>query len=445
MGAVTVRATSKLLAAALTLVLLAAPVRAQSLQLIRDAEIEAAVAALARPIFESAGISPSGVDIYLVRDDRLNAFVAGGQNLFLYTGLLRRAENPEQLAGVIAHEAGHISGGHLVRLSDAADKAAVEQILGMVLGAAAAVAGAPQAGGAIAMGSADFAQQGLLRYSRSQEQAADQAAVTYLDRTGIGAAGLRDFFEILDQKRMLSGAAPTPYLQTHPLTRDRIQFVDRHVEEGARSSLDDAVVDRHARMVAKLDGFLEPPAQVRADYADRDDIPARYARAIATYRLNDVPGAVRAVEELIGREPDNPYFRELKGQILFESGSVEAAVAPYRAAVARAPDTPLLKLGLGRALLQSGRPEAAIDPLEAVVRAEPRNAFAWRTLGIAHGRTGDIGESNLALAEAALLQRRLDDAGLYLARAEEHVGGSASRQHLADLKNAFETARDEGR
>ena len=181
---------------------------------------------------------------------------------------------------------------------------------------------------------------------------------------------------------------------------------------------------------------------MRADYADRDDIPARYARAIATYRLNDVPGAVRAVDELIGREPDNPYFRELKGQILFESGRVEAAVAPYRAAVARAPDTPLFKLGLGRALLQSGRPGEAIGPLEAVVRAEPRNAFAWRTLGIAHGRTGDIGESNLALAEAALLQRRLDDAGLYLARAEEHVGGSASRQHLADLKNAFETARD---
>jgi predicted Zn-dependent protease len=440
----TVRAGSKLVAAALTLILLAAPVRAQSLQLIRDAEIEATVAALARPIFAAAGITPSGVDIYLVNDDRLNAFVAGGQNLFLYTGLLMRAENPEQLAGVIAHEAGHIAGGHLVRTSEAMENAAVEQILGMVLGAAAAVAGAPQVGGAIAMGGQGLAQQGLLRYSRGQEQAADQAAVSYLDRTGIGAAGLRDFFEILDQRRLLSGAQPTPYLQTHPLTRDRITFVARHADEG-ESSLDAAARERHARMVAKLEGFLEPPARIRDDFAGRDDIAARYGHAVATYRLNDVPGALREVRALIEAEPDNPYFHELEGQILFETGEVEAAVAPYREAVRRAPNEPLLKLGLGRALLESGDPVAATAQLEAVVRAEPRNAFAWRILGIARGRAGDLGASNLALAEAAILQRQLDDAGLYLARAEERVTSGPQRQQLADLERALDEARERRR
>ncbi len=445
MGAVTVRATSRILAATLALVLLAAPVRAQSLQLIRDAEIEATVSALARPIFESAGISPSGVDIYLVRDDRLNAFVAGGQNLFLYTGLLMRAETPEQLAGVVAHEAGHISGGHLVRTAEAAENAAIEQILGMVLGAAAAAAGAPQVGGAIAMGGQGMAQQSMLRYSRAQEQAADQAAVTYLDRTGIGAEGLREFFEILDQKRMLSGAAPTPYLQTHPLTRDRITFVARHVDAAAARGASDEMRERHDRMVAKLQGFLEPPGRVRDELAERDDVAGRYGHAIATYRLGDVEGALRDLAELIRLEPENPYFRELEGQIRFETGDVEAAVDPYRAAVRLAPDEPLLKLGLARALLESGAPEGAVDSLEAVVRAEPRNAFAWRTLGIARGRTGDLGASNLALAEAAVLRRRLDDAGLYLARAEEHVETPAQRQHLADLRRVYERARERDR
>ncbi|MFP4125798.1 MAG: M48 family metalloprotease [Alphaproteobacteria bacterium] len=438
------RARSKILAAVLTLMLLVAPARAQPLQLIRDAEIEATIADLARPIFESAGISPSGIDIYLVDDDSLNAFVAGGQNLFLYTGLLMRADSPEQLAGVIAHEAGHIAGGHLIRLGDAAERAAVEQILGMVLGAAVATAGAPEAGGAVAMGGQGLAQQGLLRYSRAEEQAADQAAVTYLERTDIGAAGLRDFFEVLDQQRLLSGAEPEPYLQTHPLTRDRINFVARHAE-GDTSGIDDAMRERHARMVAKLRGFLEPPAQLREELGDEDGIAARYGHAVATYRLDDVAGALREVRALIETEPDNPYFHELEGQILFETGEVEAAIEPYREAVRLAPDQPLLKLGLGRALLESGRHEDAVARLEGVVRAEPSNAFAWRTLGIARGRAGDLGASNLALAESAVLLRQLDDAGLYLARAEERVTSGSQRQQLADLERALEDARERRR
>lgn len=439
------RARLKILAAAFALVLLAAPANAQSLQLIRDAEIEATLATLAQPIFESAEISPASVDIYMVNDDSLNAFVAGGQNLFLFSGLLMEAETPEQLAGVIAHEAGHIAGGHLVRVADAARNAAVEQILAMALGAAAAVAGAPEVGGAIAMGGQGFAQQGFLSFSRSQEQAADQAAVTYLDRTGIGAAGLRDFFEILDQRRMLSGAQPTPYLQTHPLTRDRITFVARHASDDAASGVDATARERHARMVAKLEGFLEPPARVREQFAGERGIAARYGHAIATYRLNDVPGALREVRALVETEPRNPYFRELEGQILFETGQVEAAVEPYREAARLAPDQPLLKLGLGRALLESERPAEAAAQLEAVVRAEPRNAFAWRTLGIARGRAGELGASNLALAEAALLQRQLDDAGLYLARAEDRVTSGAELQQLADLERALDEAFARGR
>jgi len=444
-GRASVRAMTKFLAALLVVVLAAAPARAQRLSLIRDAEIEATVGALAGPIFESAGISPASVDIYLVNEDSLNAFVAGGQNLFLFTGLLMRAETPAQLAGVIAHETGHISGGHLVRLAEAAENAAIEQILGTVLGAAAAAAGAPAVGGAIAAGSSQFAQQGFLSFSRAQEQAADQAAVTYLEQTGIGAGGLLEFFEILDQRRLLSGVQPTPYLQTHPLTRDRISFVARHVEQGDQATLPAGAEERHDRMVAKLEGFLEAPARAREAFAGRDDIAARYGHAIATYRLNDISGAVREVDALIAAEPANPFFHELKGQILYETGRVDAAVEPYEEAVRLAPDEPLLRLALGRALLETGDPNDAAAALEAVVRAEPRNAVAWRTLGIARGRAGALGPSNLALAEAALLRRDLDDAGLFLSRAEDLVSAASDRQQLADLRQALETARDRAR
>ncbi len=430
---------------AVSLFLATGPAHAQ-FQLIRDAEIEATVRDLASPIFSAAGVSPSSVDIYLIADDRLNAFVAGGQNMFLNTGLLMRAETPEQLAGVIAHETGHIAGGHLVRLSEARDNASVEQILGLVLGAAAAVAGSPELGGAITMGGQGLAMQNFLAFTRSQEQSADQAAVGYLDRTGIGSRGLLEFFEVLDQQRLLTGARESPYLQTHPLTRDRMSFVERHVASSPPAvPMSADAQERHARMVAKLRGYIEQPSRALASFGDSQDVASRYGRVIATYRLNDVAGALREIDALLALEPNNPYFHELKGQMLYETGRVNEAVEPYRQAVRLGGGAAPLQLGLGRALLESGDPDGAAEALRAVVRAEPRNSFAWRTYGIALGRAGDLATSNLALAEGALLQRKVDDAGLYLTRAEDLVTSGTQRQWLNDLQQAFEIARDDAR
>ncbi|MEO1089414.1 MAG: M48 family metalloprotease [Pseudomonadota bacterium] len=422
------------------------PARAQ-LSLIRDAEIETTIRDLSAPVFSAAGVNPSSVGIYLVNDDRLNAFVAGGQNLFLFTGLLLRSETPEQLAGVVAHETGHIAGGHLVRLSAAADRAAVEQILATVLGVAVAAIGAPEAGTAIIAGGNQFARQGVLSFNRGQEQAADQAAVSYLDTTGIGAKGLLEFFEFLDDQQ-LGGARLNPYLQTHPLTRDRMSFVQRHVRaQGDRPSrLPADAVERHERMVAKLSGFLERPDQVYRRYEGRDDFAARYARVVATYRSNDARAAIRELEPLLAQEPRNPYLHELKGQILFERGQVAEAIEPYRMAVSLAPNQPLIEFGYGRALLADGQDNAAVTALERVVRAEPRNSQAWRTLGIARGRAGDLGRSNLALAEAAILQGVAPDARLYLGRADDLIGGGGTdRQQYLDLLVALEDLEREQR
>ncbi|MFW5833472.1 MAG: M48 family metalloprotease [Pseudomonadota bacterium] len=420
------------------------PASAQ-LGLIRDAEIERTVRDLAAPLFSAAGIPPSSVSIYLVNDDRLNAFVAGGQNLFLNAGLLMRAETPEQLAGVIAHETGHIAGGHLVRISPAADRAEAVRVLGMVLGAAAAAAGAPEVGMAAMLGGQQVGQQSFLRFSRGQEQAADQAALNYLEATGTSARGLAEFFRILDDQRMLSGSRVDPYFQTHPLTRDRIEFVERQVAaERERRPLDPATVERHERMVAKLAGFMESPASVSRRYEGRDDFAARYARAIAAFRSNDAPGALRQLAALQAEEPDNPFLHELQGQILFERGRVADAVAPYRRAVDLAPREPLIRLGYGRALLETGEEAAAADALATVVQAEPSNSFAWRQLGIARGRLGEVGTSNLALAEAAVLRGEFADARLFLARADEALAeGSRERRQLNDLRVALETAERE--
>ena len=239
-----------------------APAKAQGgFKVIRDVEIEVMLRDMTDPILEAAGISRGAVDLYIVQDKALNAFVAGGQNLFLNTGLLMRTDHPGQLAGVIAHEVGHIAGGHLSRVGGARDRAVAEVILSTVLGAAAAVAGAPALGTAIIAGGQTVAQGEFLSFSRSQEQAADQAGVSYLRRIGVSSAGLGEFFHILDNQSLLSASRTNPYLRSHPLTRDRIRFVESQVEPQANGDPGYPAEWEiaHSRMVAKLAAFLGDP------------------------------------------------------------------------------------------------------------------------------------------------------------------------------------------
>jgi predicted Zn-dependent protease len=405
------------------------PARAAEISLIRDAEIEATLRQIAGPILDAAGLGRDSVRIYIVRDDQLNAFVAGGMNLFLNTGLIMRTEHVGQLAGVMAHEVGHISGGHLSRVGGAQRRAAAEMILATVLGAAAAVVGGTGLGAAIITGGQSYAQSGLMRFSRGQEQAADQAGVSYLERAGISAAGLAEFFRILENQNVLAVSNTSPYLQTHPLTRDRIQFVEHQVaaEGGRLAELPPGWELAHGRMVVKLQAFLLDPSEVLQRYQSDDTLLGRYARAIALYRLPDLPAALEGIDALLAEHPDDPYFHELKGQMLFENGRIEEAIAPYRKAVELRPDAALLRVGLAQALVESGAADAnaeAIADLEEAVGREPTNAGAWRLLGIAQGRDGREGVSNLSLAEYALLIGKQDDARLYARRAEGKIDPS---------------------
>ena len=405
------------------------PARAAGISLIRDAEIEATLQQIAGPILDAAGLGRGSVRIYIVNDSQLNAFVAGGMNLFLNTGLIMRTEHAGQLAGVIAHEVGHISGGHLSRVGGAQRRAAAEMILATVLGAAAAVAGAPSLGTAIITGGQSYAQSGLVRFSRGQEQAADQAGVTYLERAGLSAAGLAEFFRVLENQNVLAVSRTDPYLQTHPLTRDRIRFVESQVaaEGGRFGELPAGWALAHRRMVVKLQAFLLDPREVLHRYRGHETLHGDYATAIALYRLPDLPAALAVIDDLLAEHPDDAYFHELKGQMLFENGRIEEAIAPYRKAVELRPDAPLLKVGLAQALIESGAPGAnaeAITHLEEAVAREPTNASAWRLLGIAQGRDGLEGVSNLSLAEYALLIGEQDDARLYARRAEAKIDPS---------------------
>ncbi|MFO1070067.1 MAG: M48 family metalloprotease [Geminicoccaceae bacterium] len=405
---------------------LAASARAEAATLIRDAEIEETVHQITDPVFEAAGLDVEAIDVYLLRDPVLNAFVSGGQNLFINTGLIQRTTDPAQLRGVVAHETGHIAGGHLARAVGARETAMVQTLLGAALGLAAALAGAPQLGTAIIAGGATVGQRGLLAFSRTQEQAADQAAVTYLGRIGESPEGLKEFFDTLERQNLrISGTGGNVYLRTHPLTQDRILFMEDQVERSPYRGkpLPPELIEAHKRMVAKLDGFMLEPAQAERLHPS-DSVADRYARAIALYRTPDLPAALKAIDELIALEPQNPWFYELKGQMLFENGKLAEAVGPYRDALRYRPSSALLRLGLARALMEQTNPagvEEAASLLAEAARLEPRNPTMWRFLGIAEGKLGREGASAMALAEGAILAGNKTDAQLYVRRAQQFV------------------------
>jgi predicted Zn-dependent protease len=430
------------------------PAVAQSgerISFIRDAEIEEIIRGYAAPLFGAAGLDAEFVRIYLVNDRRLNAFVAGGQNLFINTGLLMRSETPNQVIGVIAHETGHIAGGHLARTQEAMRNATAQAIIAMVLGAAAAVAsGNGQVAGAGMLGGAGLAQQSMLHYSVTQEAAADQAGLSFLDRTCQSARGLLRFFRILQEQELMSAVRQDPYLRTHPLTRQRMEIVEQHVERSRCSDRQDSpeAIERHARMKAKLAAFLDPPGTTLAHFKESDgSVAARYARAIAYYRQPDLKKALPLIDGLIRDEPKNPYFQELKGQMLFENGRIADSVAPYEEAVRLKPSSALLRIGLASSLIESNDPtknKRAITQLNEALRVEDDNGHGWHLLAVAEGRDGDIGMSALALAEEAMARGDRKTARQQATRATQLLQvGTPGRMRAEDLKRDAARKDDE--
>ena len=441
------RATAFACIALVLILAAAAPAKAQGVSLIRDAEIEDIIRAYAAPLLEAAGLGEGAVKLHIVSDPNINAFVAGGPNLFLSSGMLAAAEEPGEIIGVIAHEIGHIAGGHLVRTRDAMENASAEMILATVLAAGAIVAGEGEVGSAVLSGGQAMAQQSFLRYSRAQEEAADQAAVRLLERTGQSAEGLLRMFQRLEERERLSLGDANSYARTHPLTRERIRFVRDHVARAGRAvdSAPEAVRVAHRRMVAKLKGFLDEPEETfRAYPAEDGSIEARYARAIAYYKIPDLKQSLAALDGLLADYPDDPWFHELRGQVLFENGRVEEAIAPYSRAVALQGDAALLRLGLARAQIETGdaaQNASAIEHLEAASRLEPKEPQHWYQLGIARGRAGKRAASSLAFAEAAFLRGDAPTARHHASVAAEGLPhGSARWLRAEDIRIAAEQA-----
>ncbi len=387
----------------------ARPAAAQSL--LRDAETEAFFRDASRPLIIASGLDPKSVDIVLLQDKSINAFVAGGQRVYVHSGLIAEAGNVGELQGVIAHELGHVAGGHVIRIGEGAKVATGVSLLSLILGAAAMAAGAGEAGAAIMQMGQQAAMGTFLSFSRNQEASTDQAGAKYMEAAGISGEGTLAFFKKL-QNMEFRYAVPQDngYARTHPLNGERIAALeDVFAKSPAWKKPYDAKLEaRFKRVKAKLVGFTEHNNRVLTLYPESDQSePALYARAYGWHRAGYPDKSAFEVAKLVARAPRDPYYLELQGQILLETGKPREALAPLRKAVGEAPDQPLIAATLGHALISTEDAQyfgEAKQLLRTAVNRDNSNPFAWYQLGIVYAREGDEPRAALATAERYNLQ-----------------------------------------
>lgn len=410
------------------------PAQAQGgVPIVRDAEIEALVREYARPILQAAGLR-SGVDIILVNDRSFNAFVAG-RRIFINTGALMSAETPNEVIGVLAHEAGHLAGGHQERLREQLARAQTMAIVGTLLGVGAIAAGAAtdnreigQAGMGVAAGGQELARRGLLGYQRTEETTADRSAVKYLDATGQSSKGMIKTFQRFQSSLALSGARVDPYQVSHPMPRDRIANLQVLAESSPYYEKTDpeGLQRRHDMMRVKIAVFMQDQAgMARLSRKGIDPLAKQYGEALGAYLRGNPRAAVSKIDALIKAQPNNPYFTELRGDALMKANRPKEAAEAYSRAVKLDPArSGILQISLGQALLAKGDPaslEKAVGTLRQGLERDKENAAGYQYLSQAYGQLGNIGEAELAIADQNFYRGNYLDAKIFAARAQQKL------------------------
>jgi predicted Zn-dependent protease len=399
----------------------------QGINILRDTEIEATLHQEMDPVWVAANLDPRQVELYIVGDEQLNAETGSGYHMIVTTGLIEQCKTPNELMGVLAHETGHMAGGHVARSGEMMHSAMGPMIMSIGLGLLAALAGAPDAAAGLLYSSSYFAELNVLAYSRVQESEADQAAITYLEKAGYSSAGLVDFFNNFRYQEVFDDEKKYPYFRDHPLTDDRIEALTVRAKAQSHYGVQDTpeAIAAFEIMKAKIKAFTNRPFQTFADFPESDtSFPARYARAIAYYRELETDKAIKAIDALIAERPNNPYLFELKGQALMESSRTEEAEAPLRQAVALKPEAPLLRILLGEDLLAEdnhAKLDDAILNFNRSLITEPDGAIAWQYLSEAYDAKGDQGMARLATAEQNFNLGQMKDARAFAIRAREYL------------------------
>lgn len=418
--------------------------------LIRDAETEKFLHQLSDPIFIAAGLNPQNIKIYIVNDSSINAFVSGGQNVFINTGLIRKYKTPDALIGVIAHETGHIVGGHLARSSEGAAEAEGAMLLSYLLGIGAIAAGSPDAGAAILMGGNQTAQRIYLKFTRTQEEAADQYAVQFLDKLQYPADGLIRLLEFFKSEMAAYKDQIDEYLLSHPVSQKRIDLIKTRTEgkNFSDKKINQQLQNKMDRVSAKLEGFIDDPAELLKKYHNSSDDNSNYIKSIALFRNGKVDESLKLLNPIIAKNSQDGFLYEVKGQILFESGRIQDSILAYNQAVKLldSRDSAVIRVALAQAILtlktsDQSLIKLAIKHLETAKKFESENPFLFKQLANGYSRLDDEGRSLLALAEFNLLIGEDKKCLKYAKQAKTHLDKN-DKKELIRADDLIDLAKD---
>ena len=369
-----------------------------ALAVIRDTEIENVLTGYVKQIFKAANLPPENAEIILINDSTINAFVAGGQTIFVHTGLITSAKSPDDLIFVLSHETGHIIGGHITRGMAAYEKAQATALISTLFGGLlAVVSGRPDAGIAIMMGSQSSALGTFAGYRQTEESSADRIAVDIMKKLGYSMQGFTNVMKEIQSQERLNSFEEQNYLRTHPMSQDRRQNIQRFLNNPLPLHQD----NRLSRIQAKLAGFLWEPKDVRSRYNSQTS-DAIYARAIADYRDHQPDKAFKALENLILKEKDNPYLYELKGQFEFETGHLDQAIQDYKKASELLPNASLIRISLAQSLIERGKKEdidSAFNHLNHAILTEEDSPLLWQLMASVYDRMEKPAFADCAMAE----------------------------------------------
>ncbi|HWC56530.1 MAG TPA: M48 family metalloprotease [Sphingomicrobium sp.] len=374
-------------------------------QVLRDTETELLFKDMSVPLIRAGGLDPDSVKVVLLNDPEINAFVAQGQIVYIQSGLLEAADNVNQLQGVTAHELGHVIAGDAIRSSQGQNQAIGITILSLVLGAVAIAAGAGDAGMGIMQAGQRAALGEFLAFTRGQEATADATGSRLLSKAGISGKGMLDFFaKLQNEEYRLAIYSKDSFDQSHPLSSERIQALEQKLkaDPAYNTPTDPALEARFERVKAKLLGYIDPRQAVLRYPESNQSIPAHYARAYAYHQGGYPDKAEAEADALLAKDPHDPFFLELKGQILLEDGKPKDALAPLREATEGSGNAPMIAAMLGHALVETNDPknfDEAKQILKVAVNKDNEDPFAWYQLGIIYDREGDQPRASLATAE----------------------------------------------
>ena len=415
-----------------------------AISLIRDSEIEDFLREITNPILQVSGLKEENIRIFVVNDPSLNAFVSGGQNIFINTGLITKYQNPDVLIGVIAHEVGHIAGGHLARGSEAFSQVGNLALAGYLAGIAAAAIN-PDAGMALLLGANQVATRTALKFTRSQEEAADNLALKYLAQNNISANGLVQLLSYFNEEDLAYDGKIDEYARTHPVSKNRINFIKNQAKK-FKTNQDQKRQKKLQRIIVKLEAFLGDPDKIIKEYSGMKDNDI-YARAIALHKKGESVKALKLLDGLIKKSVRDNYLWELKAQILFESGQINDAIIFYKKTLDLNPKNDLARVAMAGAIISLEKSDGdlirfAIKNLEQVKDREKENAQIYQNLYKGYNKIGDKGRAYLFLSELNLLRGEFEKVKKYAKLAKENLDEDdvVSLLQVEDLKKAANDA-----